>query len=347
MKKLRKWVKLVPVVTAVVILNGQQLNAFGTTSTANTLSNTLGGNIFAKTADESKQTMYLMEDTNVMENTTSVSGIVETDPKGSLVHIISIDGPDAEILTSNGNAGYVPVKKLTERQEEIFNDTDELLYTYQDTDIKKLPYSDSTTVDVWNAYHPVHVTGRNNFAFVRIEDNGNTYYVDQSYLVKTDGTPAVEDTTDTSTDTNTASLAASSQTVNNTVSNTNQSAAAVQSVQQASSTAVSNTSVAAAYNGAVLNPMAGTIQGPSGRETYYNLNMSGCIANMRALGNNDPYYVRADGVKMLGNYVMVAADFATRPLGSIVETSLGTGIVVDTGSFALSNPNQIDVAVTW
>lgn len=343
MKKLRKWVKLVPVAAAVVILNGQQLNAFGTTSTENTLSNALSGNIFAKTADESKQTMYLMDDTNVMENTTSVSGIVETDSKGSLVHIISIDGPDAEILTSNGNTGYVPVKKLTERQEEIFNDTDEILYTYQDTDIKKLPYSDSTTVDVWNAYHPVHVTGKNNFAFVRIEDNGNTYYVDQSYLVKTDGTPATEDTPEPPADTANTASAAPVQTVNNT----NQSTVTAQPVQQTASVAVSDTSVASAYNGAVLNPMSGTIQGPSGRETYYNLNMSGCIANMRALGNNDPYYVRADGVKMLGNYVMVAADFATRPLGSIVETSLGTGIVVDTGTFALSNPNQIDVAVTW
>lgn len=341
MKKLRKWVKLVPVAAAAIILNGQQLNAFGTTSTANTLSAALSGNIFAKTAEETKQTMYLLEDTNVMENTTSVSSVVETDTKGSLVHIISIDGPDAEILTSNGKSGYVPVKRLTERQEEIFNDTDEVLYTYQDTDIKKLPYSDSTTVTVWNAYHPVHVTGRNSFAFVRIEDNGSTYYVDQSYLVNTDGSPAVQDTDTTSADTTV-------QTVNNS---TDQNTAVTQATQtqsvQQTASSVSNTSVAAAYNGAVLNPMAGTIQGPSGRETYYNLNMSGCIANMRAIGNNDPYYVRSDGVKMLGNYVMVAADFATRPLGSIVETSLGTGIVVDTGTFALSNPNQIDIAVTW
>lgn len=101
------------------------------------------------------------------------------------------------------------------------------------------------------------------------------------------------------------------------------------------------------YNGEKLTPAKGRINGPSGQETYYNLDMSGVVNIMRGMGNNDQYWVREDGVKMLGDYVMVAASFNIRPRGSLVETSLGMGIVCDTGGFAHANPTQIDIAVTW
>jgi hypothetical protein len=96
-----------------------------------------------------------------------------------------------------------------------------------------------------------------------------------------------------------------------------------------------------------LTKSAGAITGPNGKETYYNLNMNGVVRIMRNHGNTDKYWVRSDGVKMLGNYVMVAADQARRPLGSIYETSLGLGIVCDTGSFVSSNHNQTDIATNW
>jgi hypothetical protein len=96
-----------------------------------------------------------------------------------------------------------------------------------------------------------------------------------------------------------------------------------------------------------LTASAGVFYGPSGKETYYNLDMSGVVAIMRAMGNTDEYWVRSDGVKMLGDYVMVAADLSLRPRGTLVQTSLGMGIVCDTGSFALSNPTQLDIAVNW
>ncbi len=101
------------------------------------------------------------------------------------------------------------------------------------------------------------------------------------------------------------------------------------------------------YDGAVLNPTMGVVYGPSGKETYYNLNMSGVVNIMRGMGNTDQYWVREDGAKMLGDYVIVAADLDTHPRGSLVETSLGTGIVCDTGGFAYSDPNQIDIATAW
>lgn len=101
------------------------------------------------------------------------------------------------------------------------------------------------------------------------------------------------------------------------------------------------------WKGVKLSRGAGVVSGPSGKETYYNLDMSGVVRIMRNQGNKDPYWVRSDGVKMLGNYVMVAASFNIRPRGSIVPTSLGLGIVVDTGSFIYSNPTQLDIAVAW
>lgn len=96
-----------------------------------------------------------------------------------------------------------------------------------------------------------------------------------------------------------------------------------------------------------LSASLGRIQGPSGEETYYNLNMKGCVERMKSLGYDYEYWIRDDGVKMFGNYVMVAANFELRPLGTIIETSLGFGIVVDTGEFVNENPTQLDIAVTW
>lgn len=96
-----------------------------------------------------------------------------------------------------------------------------------------------------------------------------------------------------------------------------------------------------------LSKGRGTIQGPSGKETYYNLNMSGVVSIMQRMGYDYEYWVRDDGVKMYGNYVMVAANLNLRPRGSLVQTSLGMGMVCDTGTFARRNPTQIDIATAW
>ena len=101
------------------------------------------------------------------------------------------------------------------------------------------------------------------------------------------------------------------------------------------------------WKGPVLSKRKGTIQGPSGKETYYNLNMSVIVRMMKRRGFDYEYWVRDDGVKMFGDYVMVAANLDRHPRGSLVETSLGTGIVCDTGGFAKRNPTQLDIATTW
>ena len=106
----------------------------------------------------------------------------------------------------------------------------------------------------------------------------------------------------------------------------------------------------AVWRGPVLTARAGTVMGPSGKETYYNLPMQGVVRTMRGLGYSEtefPYWIRSDGCKMLGDKIMVAANLNVHPKGSVVETSLGSGLVCDTGGFARSNPYQLDLAVNW
>lgn len=96
-----------------------------------------------------------------------------------------------------------------------------------------------------------------------------------------------------------------------------------------------------------LNAAAGRVTGPTNEETWYNLDMSRVISNMREKGYTEedyPYYIREDGAKMLGDFVMVAADLSIHPRGTIVETSLGQGIVCDTGDFT---EDIYDVATDW
>lgn len=99
-----------------------------------------------------------------------------------------------------------------------------------------------------------------------------------------------------------------------------------------------------------LTKRSGVAYGPSGKETYYNLKMDGVVKIMRKAGYTEeeyPYNVREDGVKCLGPYIMVAANLEKHPRGSLVETTLGTGIVCDTGTAMIENPDMIDIAVNW
>ena len=101
------------------------------------------------------------------------------------------------------------------------------------------------------------------------------------------------------------------------------------------------------WNGPALNSFSGMVSGPSGNETYYNLDMSGVISIMRSYGYDYEYWIRDDGVKMYGPYIMCAADLSIRPRGSLVETSLGTAIVCDTGGVVEWDNTRLDIATTW
>jgi len=96
--------------------------------------------------------------------------------------------------------------------------------------------------------------------------------------------------------------------------------------------------------GDVLNPEDGINYFYGVLETYYNLPMEGVVDWMHSLGYEYDYWVREDGVKMFGPYVMVAADYGWMPKGSILETSLGLAMVCDTGE---GGWYWTDIAVDW
>lgn len=99
---------------------------------------------------------------------------------------------------------------------------------------------------------------------------------------------------------------------------------------------------------AKLNKRDGVNYYKGTKETYYNLNMKRIYERAdRNFGSHHKKWIRDDGVKCYGPYVIVAAPLDIHPYGSIIETSLGEGIVLDTGAFAETNKDQIDIAVDW
>lgn len=98
----------------------------------------------------------------------------------------------------------------------------------------------------------------------------------------------------------------------------------------------------------ILTAKLGRIQFNGHDETYYNLNMSNIVERADQVFNvSDMYWIREDGCKMYGPFIIVAANWKEHPFGSVVETSRGTGLVLDTGDFAKREPQTIDLAVEW
>lgn len=83
------------------------------------------------------------------------------------------------------------------------------------------------------------------------------------------------------------------------------------------------------YSGEKWTPRKGVVYGPSGKETGYNLNMSGVVRLMKQLGYDYEYWIREDGIKMYGDYVMIATNTYKVPKGSIIPTTVGMAMVCD------------------
>lgn len=80
-------------------------------------------------------------------------------------------------------------------------------------------------------------------------------------------------------------------------------------------------------------------------ETFYNLSMSKVVQRAKDKGITGEYWEAENGCKMLGEYIICAG--AKNRYGEIIETSLGRGIIIDTGDFAKKEPTTIDIATTW
>lgn len=110
------------------------------------------------------------------------------------------------------------------------------------------------------------------------------------------------------------------------------------------------TEVTYTYEGTKLSTVIGRNHFNGHDETFYNLDMSLVVEYMRNEGFSEdeyPYWVREDGCKMLGNYIIIASNLERYPKGTLRETSLGTGIVCDTGTFAKTKPEDVDIATNW
>ena len=302
-----KLVKVMPLAAAVVLFSVDPLSA-GSVNTGNfRISSDTN---FESVVGSARQLMYLLNDSSVMSDTSNVSSVVETQKAGTTVNVVEMQGSMCKVITASGNIGYIALNKLTDRAEYVFTDTDEIKYASEGTVIYSLPFDSSAEVTTLEENDEIHLTGTNSFIYQRCEIDGRTCYVSTEDLMDEQIVYIVEEPEETSS-------------------------------------YVSSAPVNYTWDGNVLNPVIGVVYGPSGKETYYNLPMQGVIAIMQNAGYNYEYWVRSDGVKMYGDYIMCAADLSIRPRGSLVETSLGTAMVCDTGSFVLNNPYQIDIAVTW
>lgn len=95
----------------------------------------------------------------------------------------------------------------------------------------------------------------------------------------------------------------------------------------------------------VLTAKIGTIQFEGHKETWYDLDMSRVVKRAQDLGIPADYWVREeDGVKMFGPWVIVAAHPSVTRY-TFVETSLGTGIVLD--YHTAGDKNLYDIATDW
>ena len=81
-------------------------------------------------------------------------------------------------------------------------------------------------------------------------------------------------------------------------------------------------------------------------EKYYNLPMKKVVAMAdKAMDVKDLYWIREDGVKMYGPWV-ICASHPSIDRFTIIDTSLGEGIILDRHT-VLDDPDLIDIATTW
>ena len=94
----------------------------------------------------------------------------------------------------------------------------------------------------------------------------------------------------------------------------------------------------------ILTAALGRIQFGNHTETWYDLPMDRVVRQAQQLGIPCEYHVREDGVKMFGEWVIVASHPSVTRY-TFVETSLGTGIVLD--RHEMPDEDLYDIATDW
>ena len=227
-----------------------------------------------------------------------------------------------------------------------FNKEDAVVYLLEAAEVKAEPSDDADSIASLEKYSSIYLTGSNDLQYWEVRVGGDIGYLDSSVITREQVDIEALKEDDARKEENEAqSKQEQEETFVEKTSEVKDEWA--QAIKEERRQELANQTRSFNWDGPVLSRSKGSVYGPSGKETYYNLNMSGCVRNMNRRGYYYDVWVRNDGCKMFGDYIMCAANLGVHPFGSLVECSLGTCIVVDTGGFAAGNPNQLDIAVTW
>ena len=248
------------------------------------------------------------------------------------------DLSDADMNKSTINAAFDSTYEFTKE--------DAVVYVAQAASVKAEPSDDAEEIASIEKYASVHLTGSNGLKYWEVTVGGEVGYIDSALIVRDSAEiEALKEDDIRKEETEAQSRQEQEETIVEKTAEASEEWA--QALKDSRRAELAKQTRSLNWNGPVLSRSKGSVYGPSGKETYYNLNMSGCVRNMNRRGYYYDVWVRDDGVKMFGDYIMCAANLGVHPFGSLVECSLGTCIVVDTGGFAAGNPNQLDIAVTW
>lgn len=94
----------------------------------------------------------------------------------------------------------------------------------------------------------------------------------------------------------------------------------------------------------ILTASLGRISYNGHTETWYDKPMNRVVGRAQMIGIPADYWIRDDGVKMYGPWVIVASHPSVTRY-SLVETSLGKGIVLD--RHTCQDAELIDIATDW
>ena len=282
--------------------------------------------------------------------TTGQAEVMEVMVEGDDVFTSAISFNGEDIFNKKEMVSSVLEEKIAIFPEFDFSKVEETAYLIENTNLKIQPYDDAEEADFLEKYQEIKLIGKNELTYWEVSYNDNIYYIDSTTITTDKATVEnMQEQERIAREEAERKAAEAKRKAEEEAKRKAEEAAKKKAEEEARKKAKerSASTYNTTWNGSKLTKSKGVNYGPSGKETYYNLNMSGVVSIMRNMGNTDEYWVRDDGCKMLGNYIMVAANLNVHPRGSLVETSLGTGIVCDTGGFAKNNPYQLDIAVNW
>ncbi|MBQ8985923.1 MAG: hypothetical protein IJ100_01575 [Lachnospiraceae bacterium] len=249
-----------------------------------------------------------------------------------------VNPDDADMNKSTINAAFDSTYAFTKE--------DVVVYVSQAVSVKAEPADEAEDIASIDKYATVHLTGSNDLKYWEVTVGGEIGYIDSAVIVRERAEiEALKADDIRKEETEAQSRQEQEEAIVEKTTEAGEEWA--QALKDSRREELAQQTRNLNWNGPVLSRSKGSVYGPSGKETYYNLNMSGCVRNMNRRGYYYDVWVRNDGCKMFGDYIMCAANLGVHPFGSLVECSLGTCIVVDTGGFAAGNPNQLDIAVTW